>query len=60
MKVGDLMVETDETTPRGKWKRVTIKQVHLSVDGLVRRVTIEDSEKRTYERPITRLVPIRI
>ena len=59
-KVGDLMIETDETTPRGKWKRVTIKQVHPSVDGLVRRVTIEDSEKRTYERPITRLVPIRI
>ena len=60
VKVRDLMIETDETTPRKKWKRVTIKQVHPSVDSLVRRVTIEDSGENDLERPITRLVPIRI
>ena len=60
VRIGDFMIEVDETAARGKWKRVVIKEVHPSVDGLIRRVTIEDSEKRTYERPITRLVPIRI
>jgi hypothetical protein len=60
VKVGDLMVEIDENNPRGQWKKVLIRSIEPSTDGLIRKVVIQDSERRTYLRPITQLVPIRI
>jgi hypothetical protein len=60
VRVGDLMVEIDENNPRGQWKKVLIRSIEPSTDGLIRKVVIQDSERRTYLRPITQLVPIRI
>jgi hypothetical protein len=60
VRVGDLMVEIDDNNPRGLWKKVLIKSIEPSKDGLIRKVFIQDSERRTYYRPITRLIPIRI
>ena len=60
VKTGDLMVEIDDNTPRGSWKKVLIKSIIPSDDGLIRKVIIQDSEQRNYTRPITRLIPIRV
>ena len=60
VRVGDLMVEIDDNNPRGLWKKVLIKSIEPSKDGLIRKVFIQDSERRTYYRPITRLIPIRV
>ena len=54
------MVEIDDNTPRGSWKKVLIKSIIPSDDGLIRKVIIQDSEQRNYTRPITRLIPIRV
>ena len=54
------MVEIDDNNPRGLWKKVLIKSIEPSNDGLIRKFFIQDSERRTYYRPITRLIPIRI
>ena len=54
------MVEIDDNNPRGLWKKVLIKSIEPSNDRLIRKFFIQDSERRTYYRPITRLIPIRI
>ena len=54
------MVEIDDNNPRGLWRKVLIKSIEPSNDGLIRKFFIQDSERRTYYRPITRPIPIRI
>ena len=58
--VGDLMVEIDEKTTRGHWKKVIITQIFPSKDSRVRTVEIRDGENRTYVRPITCLIPLKV
>jgi len=60
LQVGDLAVEIDDKTRRGEWKKVRITKVVASSDGAIRKVEIRDGENRTYVRPITCLVPIRM
>ena len=60
LKVGDLVVEVDETAPRGQWKMAKITAVHPSQDSFVRHVDIIDAKRRTFTRPICRLIPLRI
>ena len=60
VRVDDLMVEVDPNLGRGKWKKVRITKVFPSDDGKIRKVEIIDGERRTYIRPISRLVPIRL
>ena len=60
LKVGDIMVEIEEKSPRGFWKKVRVTKIIPSKDSFVRRVEIIDSAGRTYTRPITCMVPLRI
>ena len=54
------MVEIDEKTTRGHWKKVRITQIFTSSDNKVRRVEIRDGDGRTFMRPITNLIPLKI
>ena len=60
LKEGDLMVEVDEKTTRGHWKKVRVTLIFPSRDAYVRKVEIRDGEGRTYVRPITCLIPLKI
>ena len=60
LKEGDLVVEVDETTPRGTWKLARIEKVHPSSDSFVRSVDIITVKGKTFTRPIHRLIPIRV
>ena len=55
--VGDLVLEVDPNAPQGTWKLAVVRQVFPSLDGLVRKVEIENN-KNTYLRPITVLCPL--
>ena len=60
LRVGDFVLELEpglkrETAPRSLWKKAIITQTHPSEDGLVRSVTIRDSERNEYLRPIHKL-----
>ena len=60
VKVGDLMIEVDEKSTRGHWKKVIVTKVFPSKDAFVRSVEIKDGNGRTFERPVTCLVPLKI
>ena len=59
VNVGDLVLEVDPNAPQGTWKIAVVRQVFPSVDGLVRKVEIENN-KNVYIRPITVLCPLDI
>lgn len=61
LKVGDLVLEMDENTPRNKWKLSLVEELIKSKDGLVRSVIIKQIQNDKdfyYERPVIRLIPI--
>jgi hypothetical protein len=59
-KEGDLVVEVDEASPRGKWKLARINEIYPSSDSFVRKVQIKDGQGKTFLRPIHKLIPIRL
>ena len=44
-----------KTAPRSQWKKGIVTKVHPSADGLVRSVTIRDSNQTELKRPIHKL-----
>ena len=60
LKEGQLVIEIDDSTPRGKWKLARITQIFPSTDSFVRKVEIIDGQNRTFLRPIHRLIPIEL
>jgi hypothetical protein len=58
VSVGDICLEVDENSPRINWRLVKIIKVWPSDDGLIRKVEIESSGGRIFDRPISRLIPI--
>ena len=44
-----------KTAPRSLWKKAIVIEPHKGSDGLVRSVTIQDSQHNRYTRPITKL-----
>ncbi len=54
LKVGDVVLILDESTPRGCWPMAKITNVHVGRDGLVRSVELK-SGKRQLVRPLTKL-----
>lgn len=55
LKVGDLVLVTDEEQPRGSWSMGLVRKVEEDKGGLVRAATVKT---KTYElhRPIHKLV----
>lgn len=58
IKVDDVVIEIDENTPRGEWKKMRVAKVFPSQDGWIRRVEVQSGQGKLYLRPISRLIPI--
>ena len=58
LNVGDLVAELDHTIPRKKWRLLRVVETYPGADGLIRRVLVANSEGKTYERGIARLLPV--
>ena len=58
LEEGDIVVEMDPNLPKGAWRMLRVTRVYPGTDGLVRRVEVTNSAGRTYERGISRLIPI--
>ena len=60
MVVGDFVIIFEQgfkgkSAPRATWTKAIVSAVHQSADGLVRSVTIRDSNHKEYKRPIHKL-----
>ena len=55
---GDVVVEMDPNLPKGAWRMLRVTKIYPGADELVRRVEVTNSTGRTYERGISRLIPI--
>lgn len=68
LQVGDIVMDTDELSPRGEWRLARVLETVSGKDGLIRRVKISIGDKRlnkkgerlgklsTLERPVQKLV----
>jgi hypothetical protein len=54
----DVCLELDDTSPRYMWRLLRVTKVYPSDDGLVRRVEVVNSGGKSYDRAISRLIPI--
>ena len=57
VQVGDVMLLKDNELFHISWPLAVVEQVHPGTDGLVRVITLR-TEKGTYKRAVTRLVPL--
>ena len=61
MRVGDVVLLSDNNAPRNEWKRGMVEEVIVSKDGFVRAVKLrigrkEDGAESTLTRPVHKLV----
>ncbi|XP_057329785.1 uncharacterized protein LOC130670399 [Microplitis mediator] len=59
IKVGSLVLLTDERLPPSKWPLARVIQLHLGQDGLCRVVTVKTATS-TLTRPVVKLAPLPI
>ena len=57
LQVGDIICPRGEPTMSTKWPLAHVTNVHPGMDERVRVVTVQTS-KGTYNRPITKIVPL--
>ncbi len=57
VRVGDIVLLKDQELFSRSWPMAWVKETHRGEDGHVQVVTLQ-TEKGTYRRPITRLVPL--
>ena len=60
LEVGDFVIILEKglkgiSMPRAVWKKAIVTNVHPGLDGLVRSVTVRDSNHAEYKRPIHKL-----
>ena len=55
--MGDIVLLKDQELFSRSWPMARVKEIHTGEDGHVRVVMLQ-TEKGTYRRPITRLVPL--
>jgi len=58
LEVDDVVIEIDENTPRGQWRKLRVCKVLPSEDGLIRRVEVINAGGKKYERAVAKLIPI--
>ena len=58
LEIGDLVAELDHTIPRKKWRLLRVVETYPGADDLIRRVLVANSEGKTYERGVARLLPV--
>lgn len=58
LSIGDLAILRDETAPPIHWRLVRIKEVHPGADGVVRVVTVRNSNGTEFRRPVVKLAPL--
>ena len=57
VQVGDVVLITNENTPRGVWPMGIVKEVYPGVDGLVRSVKVK-TRVTELVRPIVKIVKL--
>ena len=57
---GQLVVITDEATPRDKWKVARIDEVLSTDKNHVRRVRLTTAEGKSYERHLNKIIPLEL
>ena len=55
LSAGDLVMISDENTPRNLWPLAVVKEVNQGRDGLVRSVKVQ-TRSTTLVRPITKVI----
>ena len=59
IEIGDFVIILEKgvkgAAPRSLWKKAIVTEVHPGDDGLVRSVTVRDSNHLMYKRPIHKL-----
>ena len=58
LKEDDVVIEVDENTPRGEWRKMRVTRVIPSDDNLIRKVEVTNGRGKFYIRPISRLIQI--
>ena len=58
LKENDVVLEIDNSLPRGVWRLLRVVRLLPSTDGLVRSVEVLSAVGKTFLRPISRLIPI--
>lgn len=53
--VGNVVLVSDDKTPRGQWPMAIITEVLPGKDGLIRNVKVRTVKKRILTRPVQRL-----
>lgn len=53
--VGDLAILKEDNIPPMKWSLVRVVQIHPGADGVVRAVTIRNSQGLEFKRPSVKL-----
>ena len=51
-RVGDVVLVAGESTPRNRWPLARVTRVHLSDDGLVRRVSLKTARCSLIRAPV--------
>lgn len=57
MRIGDIVLLTDQNLPRGKWDLARIIETYPGHDGVVRNVKVQ-TKTGVYNRSVQRCCPI--
>ena len=60
LHVGQLVLITDELTPRNEWRLARVIKILSTDKNHVRRVLVTTADRKTYERHVTSLVPLEL
>ena len=58
VKIGDVVLEISDSSPRHLWKKFLVKNLERSADGKVRTVIVRGSNFKEYRRAIHEFIPI--
>ena len=54
----DVVMEMDDSLPRGAWRLLRVNKVLPGDDGMIQKVEVINSARKTHLRPVYRLIPI--
>ena len=58
ISVGDVVVVREDETIPGRWPIARVTKTYPGKDGIVRVITIETGEGKTYTRPVVKVAPL--
>ena len=58
ISVGDVVVVREDETIPGRWPIARVTKTYPGKDGVVRVITIETGDGKTYTRPVVKVAPL--